>query len=123
MKERRMRKGSSKRLTAARRAEIDALAAMPEDRIDTRAIPEIGDWSGANRGLFYRPVKQQITLRIDADVVAWFKEHTPGGQGYQSDINRALRAYVRQHRQQKSRCRLRRARAADARPKARRSGK
>jgi uncharacterized protein (DUF4415 family) len=52
------------------------------------------DWSGAKRGLFYRPVKQQLTLRLDADVVAWFKKHTTADEGYQTRINRALREYV-----------------------------
>jgi uncharacterized protein (DUF4415 family) len=37
---------------------------------------------------FYRPVKQPVTLRLDADVLAWFKRQ---GRGYQTRINRALR--------------------------------
>jgi uncharacterized protein (DUF4415 family) len=37
---------------------------------------------------FYRPVKQPVTLRLDADVLAWFKKQ---GRGYQTRINRALR--------------------------------
>ncbi len=37
---------------------------------------------------FYRPIKQPVTLRLDADVVAWFKKQ---GRGYQTRINRALR--------------------------------
>jgi len=41
------------------------------------------------------PLKQQLTLRLDTDVVAWFKRHAEGGRGYQTDINRALRDYVR----------------------------
>ncbi|HEX3484789.1 MAG TPA: BrnA antitoxin family protein [Micropepsaceae bacterium] len=90
-----MRKAISKPLRAKQQqAELDALARRPEDRIDTRKIPEVRDWSGAKRGVFYRPVKQQLTLRIDADVVAWFKDHAPNGEGYQTDINRALREYV-----------------------------
>jgi uncharacterized protein (DUF4415 family) len=44
--------------------------------------------------LFYRPVKQQLTLRLDADVIAWFKDHAPKGEGYKTDINRALRRHV-----------------------------
>jgi uncharacterized protein (DUF4415 family) len=92
-----MRKGSSKPLTAKQQAELDGLAELPDDRIDKREMPEIRDWTGAKRGLFYRPVKQQLTLRIDADVVAWFKDHAPNGEGYQTDINRALREYVEQH--------------------------
>ena len=75
-------------------AELQALADMPDDEIDTADIPEALDWSQARRGVFYRPVKQQITLRLDADVVRWFKSHAEGGRGYQTDINRALCEHV-----------------------------
>ena len=74
--------------------QIRALEALPEDQIDTTDAPEILDWSDARRGVFYRPVKQQITLRIDADIIAWFKDHAPDGCGYQTDINGALREHV-----------------------------
>lgn len=94
---RRTKSQAGKALTAKQAAEIEALTALPEDAIDTSDAPELRDWSGARRGAFYRPVKQQITLRLDADVVAWFKEKTPGGRGYQTSINRALREYVDQH--------------------------
>ena len=76
-------------------SEVRALAGKPDSEINTDDIPEILDWSDAKRGLFYRPVKQQITLRLDADVVAWFKTRAQGGRGYQTDINRALREHVR----------------------------
>lgn len=92
-----MKQGSSDKLTPAQHAELDALAALPDDKIDTKEMPEVRDWSGAQRGLFFRPIKQQLTLRIDADVIAWFKGHTPNGDGYQTSINRALREYVEQH--------------------------
>ena len=71
-----------------------ALEALPDDQIDTTDAPEILDWSDARRGVFYRPVKQQITLRLDADIIAWFKARAPGGRGYQTDINGALREHV-----------------------------
>jgi uncharacterized protein (DUF4415 family) len=90
-----MIKGISKRLTPEQRAELKSLAALPDDSIDTSDVPELLDWSGAKRGLFYRPVKQQLTLRLDADVIAWFKSHTTSDEGYQTRINRALREYVR----------------------------
>src|SRR5262249_23207687 len=89
-----MKKGISKRLTPDQRAELKSLAALRDDAIDTSDAPELLDWSGAKRGLFYRPVKQQLTLRLDSDVVAWFKSHTRSGEGYQTRINRALREYV-----------------------------
>ena len=88
-----MKKANS-RLTDDRRAELAALEALPDDQINTSEVSEILDWSDARRGVFYRPVKQQITLRLDADVVAWFKTHASGGRGYQTDINRALREHV-----------------------------
>jgi len=89
-----MKKAISDHLTPEQRAETDALAALPEDQIDTRDISEQRDWSGARRGVFFRPVKQQITLRIDADLIDWFRRHPDGDTGYQTRINRALREYV-----------------------------
>jgi uncharacterized protein (DUF4415 family) len=87
-----MKKAVSKPLTAKQKKELAALARLLADKIDTRGVPEVKDWSGARRGVFYRPVKQQLTLRLDADVIAWFKDHAP--KGYQTDINRALRQHV-----------------------------
>ena len=64
MKEGSMKKRVSKRLSSAQRLQIEALAALPEDEIDTGDIPEVRNWSGAQRGLFFRPVKKQLTLRL-----------------------------------------------------------
>ena len=89
-----MKRETSSRLTPEQRAELKSLAALPDGAIDTSDAPELLDWSGARRGLFYRPVKQQLTLRLDADVLAWFKSHTTAKEGYQTRINRALREYV-----------------------------
>jgi uncharacterized protein (DUF4415 family) len=94
MNKARSKQRGSKPLTAKQKAELAALARLPEGEINTTDIPEIRDWSGAKRGLFYRPVKQQLTLRLDADVVAWFKDNAPKGEGYQTNINRALRQHV-----------------------------
>ena len=75
-------------------AQIRALEDLPDDQVDTTDAPEILDWSDARRGAFYRPVKRQITLRLDADIIAWFKQRARGGRGYQTDINGALREHV-----------------------------
>ncbi len=95
-----MNKAGSRSPARTRSAELKVLAALPEGEIDLSDIPEVRDWSGAKRGLFYRPVKKSLTLRLDADVVAWFKGHARGGRGYQTDINRALREYVQQRQEQ-----------------------
>lgn len=81
-------------LTPEMLAQLDRLAAMSDDNIDFSDIPEKLDWSNAVRGKFYRPVKQQLTLRLDADVVHWFKTHAEGERGYQTKINAALRRFV-----------------------------
>ena len=71
--------------------QLEALAAMKDEAIDFSDIPEILDWEGAERGKFYRPIKKPVTLRLDADVLEWFKHHHPK---YQSAINAALRQYI-----------------------------
>lgn len=90
-------KKTTSNLSAEQQAELEALAALPEDQIQTDDMPEVLDWSDARRGLFYRPIKQQITLRLDADLIDWFKRNRPQGEGYQTSINRALREYIKQH--------------------------
>ena len=89
-----MKKAASKELTGDQKAEIEALAGLRDEAIDTSDIPEILDWSDARRGLLYRPVKKQITLRLDADVVAWFRANAPNGRGYQTEMNRVLREHA-----------------------------
>jgi uncharacterized protein (DUF4415 family) len=72
------------------RKELAALAAKPESEIDFSDLPATSeqDWHGAVRGKFYRPIKQQLTVRIDADVLEWLKSQ---GRGYQSRLNDILR--------------------------------
>ncbi len=73
------------------RSELAALTAKPESELDFSDMPATKeqDWQGAVRGKFYRPVKKQLTVRIDADVLAWLKSQ---GKGYQSRLNDILRA-------------------------------
>jgi uncharacterized protein (DUF4415 family) len=77
-------------LTEKQIAHLKALAARPESEIDTSDIPELTaeQWKRGVRGRFYRPVKRQITARVDADVLEWLKSQ---GEGYQSRINAILR--------------------------------
>ena len=82
-------------LTAAERERLEKLALLPDDEIDLSDIPEISDeaWRNARRPYLDRPVENPVTICIDADVLAWFKEHA-GGRGYQTAINRVLRRHV-----------------------------
>ena len=77
-------------LTEKQRKNIDELLANPNRVIDTSDIPELPEsaWKNAVRGRFYRPIKQAVSLRLDADVIAWLKKD---GAGYQTRANRVLR--------------------------------
>lgn len=86
-------------LTDAQREELARLAEMNDEDIDFSDIPPLTEKFWANAVRFrdrrhYRPVKQQLTLRLDADVIQWFKSHPEGQDGYQTRINQALRRYV-----------------------------
>ena len=83
-----------RKLTVEEQSALDALASMPDNEIDTSDMPEVSDWSGAVRGGLYRPVKRLTSLRLDADLLEWFKRD---GEGYQTRINAALREYVERH--------------------------
>ena len=68
--------------------ELAALARMPDEKIDLTDAPEVREWRGAVVGKFYRPIKRPVTIRVDADVLAWLKRE---GRGYQTRINKLLR--------------------------------
>ena len=75
-----------KRVTARRK--IARLRASAGERKRPRGLPP--EWAG-----LYRPIKKPVTLRLDADVLAWFKRQ---GRGYQTRINRALRKLMTEER-------------------------
>jgi uncharacterized protein (DUF4415 family) len=78
------------RMTPARKRKLARVAARPDSEIDFSEIPRLDEsfWANAVRNPFYRPVKQQLTVRLDADVVAWLRRR---GKGYQTRLNQALR--------------------------------
>jgi len=68
---------------------------MTDDNIDTSDIPAVTPEMFAKavvkRGLKAKDSKAQLTIRVDRDVLTWFKSH---GRGYQTQINALLRAYM-----------------------------
>lgn len=75
----------------------EELAMVPEEDIDLSDIPELGDEFFRNaRLLAPGERKRQMTIRIDGDVIDWFRAQGPG---YQSRMNAILRAYVNAQRQ------------------------
>lgn len=54
------------------------------------------DFSGGKRGAVIKTNKEKITIRLDSDVVDWFRKQVEGGGNYQSLINEALKAHIKQ---------------------------
>lgn len=63
---------------------------MPDDRIDLSDIREETDGLNWSRGQFYRPVRKQGTVRLDADVQEWFKVRQGGKRGCRTAMNVGL---------------------------------
>ncbi len=77
-----------RKLTKEQERDIAVSAAKKDEDIDLSDMPERLDWSGATKGMFYRPAKRPVTMRLDEDVVAWLKSF---GRGYQTKANLLLR--------------------------------
>lgn len=82
-------------MTISREEQLAILRKMSDEEIDFSDAPEATDKQLANFQLFVPPKKKAITIKIDEDVLQWFKSEQPKG-GYQTFINAVLREYVRQ---------------------------
>ncbi len=87
-------------LTPEQKKRLDALAALPDDQIDTSDLPELPNMEWRPRtvyvGLMPGPGrKKSVTIRLDEDVVKWFKRQ---GKGWQTKMNWVLRLYFASHR-------------------------
>jgi uncharacterized protein (DUF4415 family) len=89
-----MKQRNGELITNEVKVELDFLECRNGVSIDLTQMPEVLDWSDAIQGKFFRPVKQPFSIRLDSDIVAWFKS---SGDGYQTRINAALREYVLAH--------------------------
>jgi uncharacterized protein (DUF4415 family) len=76
------------KLTNRQAKQIRALKNMKDEDIDLSDIPEMRGDEKLIIGKFYRPIKKSLTIRIDADVLAWLRGQ---GKGYQTRINSYLR--------------------------------
>jgi uncharacterized protein (DUF4415 family) len=84
-----MKEGNMRKTDDSQAQELQTLKKMKQKDIDLSDIPEVRDWADAAVGKFYRPIKKPLTLRVDADVLAWLKSQ---GKGYQTRINKILRS-------------------------------
>ena len=77
-----------RKLTEDQKRDIAVSLNKRDEDIDLSEMPERLDWSAATRGMFYRPAKRPVTMRLDEDVLAWLKGF---GRGYQTKANLLLR--------------------------------
>lgn len=77
-------------LGVEQKARLDAVASMPDEQIDYSDTPDFPDTAWVKAAALPH-AKRQITLRIDAEILDFFKDT---GKRYQSRINAVLRAYV-----------------------------
>lgn len=86
-------------MSTSRAEQLRRLREMPEEKIDFSDIPEIDDAFFANATIIERPLRtEQISIRIETDVLTWFREQSKGKKGYQTLINDVLRSYVHHHK-------------------------
>ncbi|MFV3382334.1 MULTISPECIES: BrnA antitoxin family protein [Pseudomonas] len=83
-------------MSKASKTDWDRVVRQKDEDIDTTDIPELGD-DFFRKAQLHVPPKQAVTIRLDADVLAWFKAQ---GSGYQTRINQLLRQYMQAHRQE-----------------------
>jgi uncharacterized protein (DUF4415 family) len=62
-----------KKLMKEAKRDIRTITAKRDQDIDFSDATAVLDWSGAEIGKFYRPTKKPVTMRLDSDVIAWFK--------------------------------------------------
>lgn len=87
------------RVSKKQKNELKKVAALRDAQIDLSDAPEVNDWSHAVVGKFYRPIKKSLTIRLDADVLAWLKAQ---GRGYQTRINVLLRAAMESRKRRRA---------------------
>lgn len=86
------RKSYSRSLTELMtQEELERLDALTDDEIDTSDIPPLGDEFWKNAKVVFPKQKQAISIRLDDDILEWFKAQ---GKGYQSRINAVLRSFM-----------------------------
>jgi uncharacterized protein (DUF4415 family) len=69
---------------------------MPDNEIDYSDIPELDDNFFKEAKLLIPKAKDSVTLRLDHDVLVWFKKQ---GKGYQTKINAILKLFMKTHHQ------------------------
>jgi uncharacterized protein (DUF4415 family) len=91
-----MRKAPKRKKKAARSTRRESQVKAPKAPVERRASRGSAEWMAG----LYRPIKSPVTLRLDADIIAWFKAK---GRGYQTRINSTLRKLMMEAKKPRAR--------------------
>ncbi len=82
-------------MSSSKEQRLKKLDPVKDENIDYSDIPELNEGFWANAVIEYPEKKKPVTLRLDADVLEWFKST---GKGYQTRINAILRSFYEGHK-------------------------
>lgn len=91
-----MKRENSNPLNEEQMARLERLSALPDDEIDTGDIPEVRDWTGARRGLFYSRATpaDRVAVGVKSEVLDWFERNAEPGDDVEECINHVLSAHI-----------------------------
>ena len=82
-------------MSLSREQRLENLDKIKDKEIDYSDISELDEAFWANAVIEYPEKKKPVTLRLDADVLDWFRSL---GKGYQTRINSVLRSFYEAHK-------------------------
>lgn len=82
-------------MSISKEQRLEKLDPVEDENIDYSDIPELNEDFWTNAVIEYPEKKKPVTLRLDADVLEWFKST---GKGYQTRINAILRSFYEGHK-------------------------
>ena len=86
-------------MSVSKKQRLKKIEAIREEGIDYSDIPELSKEFWERAIVEYPEKKKSVTLRVDADIIKWFKSK---GKGYQTKINAILRSYYEAHKRKVS---------------------
>ena len=91
-----MKRENSNPLSEEQMARLERLSALPDEQIDTTDAPEVRDWTGARRGLFYSGANasDRVAVGVKSEVLDWFERNAEPGDDVEERINRVLSAHI-----------------------------
>jgi len=90
-----MRENEGDIMKESKKHRLEEIEKIQDNEIDYSDIPELDDSFWNNATIVYPENKKPITLRLDTDVLEWFRST---GKGYQTRINAILKSYVKAHK-------------------------